>query len=323
MPQRIAIETWDPEYGVAATALADSGTAAEIDADIEVPAAGWQPISPPPVPVPARLVFVDGVRRIDAHAWLDDGSGPRQGILASYAAGTTVVEQRARIGPVEVRRQLFAPGDPQPFATRVGDYLPCGVVTEGAEALSASLQDELGKLEVEVATRVGEADLVVVDGPLYGHRHSSYTVGYIKTHRVQYLAALPAASRAIAALNAGERTPVFRFRTSWTRHSWYLRLPGPRVHAWSGVVRVESAPDATLAETQRLADCTSALLPRFASTPHKDPRAPQNLFPIAGLERQLRHRLGDPAFVHRALREAAHGGRRAAKPATADEATDA
>jgi hypothetical protein len=41
-----------------------------------------------------------------------------------------------------------------------------------------------------------------------------------------------------------------------------------------------------------------------ASEPHLDPRAPQNLVPIAALERELRRRLGDPAFVYRALREA-------------------
>ncbi|MEZ5258575.1 MAG: hypothetical protein R2705_17280 [Ilumatobacteraceae bacterium] len=44
-------------------------------------------------------------------------------------------------------------------------------------------------------------------------------------------------------------------------------------------------------------DLVSALLPRFASVPHKDRRAPQNLAPIAGLERQLRRRLGDPALL--------------------------
>ena len=43
---------------------------------------------------------------------------------------------------------------------------------------------------------------------------------------------------------------------------------------------------------------------------HKDPCAPQNLVHIGGLERQLRHRLGDQQLLYRALREAA---RRAAK----------
>jgi hypothetical protein len=56
----------------------------------------------------------------------------------------------------------------------------------------------------------------------------------------------------------------------------------------------------------RLADRTAAVLPLVASEPHLDPRAPQNLVPIAALERQLRHRMGDRGLVYRALREAVH-----------------
>ena len=62
----------------------------------------------------------------------------------------------------------------------------------------------------------------------------------------------------------------------------------------------------------RLADLTARLLPPLASTPHKDPRAPQNLVPIGGLERELRHRLGDQQLLYRALRAAAAGGAGAA-----------
>ena len=64
--------------------------------------------------------------------------------------------------------------------------------------------------------------------------------------------------------------------------------------------------DGEVGAARRLADQLTARLPRFASRPHKDSRAPQNLYPIAGLERELRRRLGDPAFVERALRVAAH-----------------
>jgi hypothetical protein len=39
-----------------------------------------------------------------------------------------------------------------------------------------------------------------------------------------------------------------------------------------------------------------------ASEAHLDPRAPQNLVPIAALERHLRHRMGDQGLVYRALR---------------------
>ena len=51
-----------------------------------------------------------------------------------------------------------------------------------------------------------------------------------------------------------------------------------------------------------LADRTAVTLPCFASAAHKDGRAPQNLYPIAGLERGLRHRLGDGKYLYRQLR---------------------
>jgi hypothetical protein len=60
-----------------------------------------------------------------------------------------------------------------------------------------------------------------------------------------------------------------------------------------------TAPDAA-----RIASRVSATLPRYASARHKDPRAPQNLYPIGGLERDLRHRLGDKERAMRALRVA-------------------
>jgi hypothetical protein len=47
------------------------------------------------------------------------------------------------------------------------------------------------------------------------------------------------------------------------------------------------------------------VLPRYASAEYKDTRAPQNLYPIAGLERELRRRLGDQRLLYRALRVAA------------------
>ena len=68
------------------------------------------------------------------------------------------------------------------------------------------------------------------------------------------------------------------------------------------MVRCEIAADAPIDEAIRLADTVAAVLPRFASEPHKDPRAPQNLYPIAGLERTLRRRLGDPNLMERAIR---------------------
>lgn len=65
----------------------------------------------------------------------------------------------------------------------------------------------------------------------------------------------------------------------------------------ASVVRCECADDIPVAQ--------AVALPRFASEPHKDGRAPQNLYPIAGLERELRHRMGDQGVLYRHLRKAA------------------
>ena len=109
-------------------------------------------------------------------------------------------------------------------------------------------------------------------------------------------------------LGDGERTPLVLIgdRGPWSRWSWYLRLPGPRSHPLSGVVRCELPGTGLGVATPSPAPTSvSACLPRFASRPHKDARAPQNLTPIAGLEHRLRHLLGDPVLLERSLRVAA------------------
>jgi hypothetical protein len=60
-----------------------------------------------------------------------------------------------------------------------------------------------------------------------------------------------------------------------------------------------------VSDAARLAHVVTASLPRYASARHKDPRAPQNLYPIGGLERELRRRLGDSDLAVRALKIAA------------------
>ena len=145
-------------------------------------------------------------------------------------------------------------------------------------------------------------DLLVVDGPLRGRTHLDRVVGYIKTHHASYLPAEQAA--VVTALRPGQRTPAFTMGTSWRRSSWYLRLPAAPGVPWSGVVRLECSADLPRPRVAELADLTARLLPRFASAPHKDPRAPQNLVPIGGLERELRRRLGDEQLLYRSLRAA-------------------
>jgi hypothetical protein len=98
---------------------------------------------------------------------------------------------------------------------------------------------------------------------------------------------------------------LFLTTTAWSRYSWYLRLPGPTDHPWASVVRCEVPADLGTEAATNLADRVTLTLPRFASHGHKDPRAPQNLYPIGGLERALRRRLGDQGLLYRSLRVAA------------------
>ena len=69
----------------------------------------------------------------------------------------------------------------------------------------------------------------------------------------------------------------------------------------TGIVRLEAATALGLAETVRLADAATRVLPRYATRIGRDPRAPQNLYPVAALESKLHHRLGDLALVRRGL----------------------
>ncbi len=63
---RFAIETWAPEYG-AATDPELPETGATVDAEIERDLDGWAPITPPSLgEAPKRILFTDGVRRVDA-----------------------------------------------------------------------------------------------------------------------------------------------------------------------------------------------------------------------------------------------------------------
>jgi hypothetical protein len=309
------VDPWDPGYGLAfaeeaaAEGLAESS--AQLNLDLETPAARWRPLDPDPgAPLPGTVLFADGVRRIDARIWVHNASPqPGAGIAASYAAGLVACDGTARVVDVAVERGLFtAAAEATDIITKTARYPVRMAEGPGLDQLSLALQQRLTDAEVRLAVAFrarhpGDDDLLVVDGPLRGRTHLDRTVGYIKTHHAAYLPAEQAA--VVGILAPGQRTPAFIMGTSWRRGSWYLRLPGAPGVPWSGVVRLECSADLPSAQVSRLADLTARLLPPLASAPHKDPRAPQNLVPIGGLERELRRRLGDQQFLYRALRAAA------------------
>jgi hypothetical protein len=389
---RFSVDAWDPAYGTNLELEDFLGeSTARVEVNVELPASQWRPVDPDPGrAVPAALLFVDGVRRIEARVWieedpLDGGSLPEASaaLCASYAAGVVCCcGQQAHIVLVETRRGLFTVAPrAESIATWAGEYTACRTKAHPDRplpvTLSQALQRRLGDIEVQVAVAARASvaghgvpeggDLLVIDGPLHGRQHLPRAIGYIKSHRSTYLP--PPLNALVGTLRPGQRTPVFLIGTSWDRHTWYLRLPSAAYPSaaypggaspgagtpgagtpgagtpgagtpsaatsgaanpgaanpgatglagppWAGIVRIECSADLPVSEVTNLAALSQACLGRFASAEYKDTRAPQNLYPIAGLERELRRRLGDPRLLYRALRLSA---RAEAPPAPAPQ----
>jgi len=364
---RFSVDAWDVGYGTALAVTDDDlpASVARVETDVEIPAGQWAPIPVAgQVRHPSAVLFVDGVRRIDARVWIDDSPVPGDGgwpapgdggspapggvgaggiaatasmaVCASYAAGVVCCcgqpgRRQAHLLAAEMRRGLFMTSvHATDIHTRAGTYRARHTVGSDTVPLTMTLSNALQQAlaEIEIITALAaraalssaaehagpsscepgraEDDLLVIDGPLRNRTHLPRAMGLIKSHRAGYLPA--ELNQVVAALAAGQRTPVFLMGTSWERHAWYLRLPStPDVPGapWAGVVRCEAATDLSLPQLTALANLSQAVLCRYASVAYKDSRAPQNLVPIAGLENTLRHRLGDARVLYRALREAA------------------
>jgi hypothetical protein len=316
---RLWVDAWDPSYAAAADGDGDGGgpqqaSTAQLDTDIEVPAESWAPVPyPADLRAPDTVLLVDGVRRNDARVWTAEPDGSSYpGLAASYAAGVVRCELRrgaAVLAVAIVDRGLFTASPTAPALDCGQARYPVHQVEKGEpHELQQAVQGPLAELEARAATEArarleDRSDLLVIDGPLRGRAHLPRAIGYIKTHRRQYLP--PELTRVVTGLAPGQRSPVFRLGTSWHRYSWYLRLPGATGAPWSGLVRAECSIELATPAAVALADLSVVTLPRFAATAYKDPRAPQNLVPIAGLEQRLRGRLGDARLLHRALTRAA------------------
>jgi hypothetical protein len=345
---RFSVDAWDVSYGTALDVAEEdlARSKARVETSVETPPSQWAPIpAADDQPAPSAVLFVDGVRRIDARVWIDDALPPgtppagqaataSMAVCASYAAGVVCCcgepgRRQAHLLAADIRRGLFtvaphATDIPTPAGTYRAWHTPASDSLPLTMTLSNALQRALGQIEVSTAVAARAAlasaaehagsalpernddDLLVIDGPLQNRAHLPRTIGLIKTHRAGYLPA--ELNQVVAALTARQRTPVFLMGTSWERHAWYLRLPSvPDLPGapWAGVVRCEAAADLSPAKVIALASLSQTVLSRYASVAYKDARAPQNLVPIAGLENTLRHRLGDARLLYRALRGAA------------------
>ena len=306
---RIFVEGWSPEYG--APLDPDEALApAEGSVDTSIETEDWAPRDGVDDAV-ARIAFVDGVRRVDARLTLDDPSGPVPGICGTFAVGAAIWDRGSRRSWITEERvgrwAVLAGGRAETFPVVALDppYATATTPDSDPAGLVRTLHTKMRTAEGHVATALASGCFVVADGPL-NELAPVPAVGSIKSHRVTYLP--PEQNVVIAELAPGQRTPLFTIaadRPDVCRYSWYVRLAMLRGgHSWTGVVRCEASGKLPKDDVRTIADRTAAILPIVGSEPHIDPRAPQNLVPIGALERELRHRMGDPGLVYRALRYA-------------------
>jgi hypothetical protein len=306
---QLFVEGWAPEYGSPIDtddALADE---AKVDESVEI-GGTWAPLSGSDDGT-AVVAFVDGVRRIDARLTLDEPEGPVPGICGSYAVGAVIwdrIAAESQLSELHVGRlAVFGGGRgvPIPVISDQLAYRSESVPETDPGFLIQRFHGAMRKAEAVLSEKLAQGGLfVVADGPI-NDLSATEKVGYIKSHRAPYLSVERAP--VVGRLRAGERTPLFLIGRggAYPRYSWYQRLANlPGGHSWSGVVRCEVSSALPLERARDVADRTAGILPQVGSEPHLDPRAPQNLIPIAALERQLRRRLGDPGIVYRALRSA-------------------
>jgi hypothetical protein len=311
----ITLEPWSADYGFAIDLddedEPDDGASRDIDPFVETD--DWSAgIMPAPLPFPDAIAFIDGVQRIESWAFVDDGEALADAALASVAAGVVVSEAgHSEVRQFQTSRLLAVSGAVESenlVIESAGSYFVFEVecsVQPGRRAVAQAIAIRRRNLEQALIQQTLQTcPLVFADGRLdHPGPSRNRLVGIAKTLHQLYVTGPQRAL--VARLGAGDRTPLYLIKDSWgERYSWFLRLPYTRAihHSYAGIVRLETPATSTVAPVD-VADMVSHNLPRFASRPEHDPRAPQNLLPVGALEKRLRHELGDSRYVRRLIED--------------------
>lgn len=314
---KLKADPWNPGYGAGAEAPFEAEpTEVVVDTAVETP--DWTaPLSPEPCPH-EPLTFVDGVMRIDLRVLAQDGDCRAWGLLGSYAAGGVRCAGRAAfVDEPYIGRVMVLGGKmtSPPLEVTVGAaalaYETRSVSVDAPGEQRRTLQRLMLEAEQRTAMQLAtEGRLVFADGPLHMKTAGELpVVGVVKRMVTAYLEGPQAAL--LPRLVPGQRSPLFALGNGVIdRFAWYQRLiPSNGLwHELAGLVRCEVRMEMGVVEARRVADRTACMLPNFAGRPGVDPRAPQNLTPVGALEGRLRHLLGHPIVIRRALQALLAGG---------------
>ena len=308
---RVRIDPWEVDYGdQTPLAALDEHSDMQVDHELEVSDADWHAITPAGDPAPReRVVFIDGVRRLEARVQIRQGQQIVYGGFGSFAVGAVEVENSsASFGARRVERiAVLGAGEcfPAPIQIRSNlIYQPHSTNNANVDAPLRQIQELMRRAEANLASDLCRHDtLTIVDGRLgFEPEPRGVALGYIKRIHELYLPGkfIPF----LASLPAGSRTPIFSIQTAksgFARYSWFQRLaePDPGATEMHGIVRLEVSASVGIDAARDLANAAAAWLPRTAPTRSRDPRSPQNLLPIGALEQKLRVELGDARLFRR------------------------
>ena len=298
---RWRLEAWNPDYALPQVGFEESEPTVEVNTELETP---WQPIACQPQNWPV-LFFVDGRQRIDAVIANPKG---KRALLVTVVAGALVRDDAGirLAGLPWVRRYALHTGEfDQSIQIGSFEYRPYEIEARDLREMAKQVNGVMRRLEAEFAATL-EGGLVIGDGPIFATQHTPNSmIGYAKTMWQRYL---PNDKESlIFQLKEHQRTPIFHIPASGRRtlelYSWYLRLPinpGTPFHSGAGLLRVET-PLCDFNQAKYRADLSLELLCSLASSPARDPRAPQNLIPVGGLEMLLGRYMGQAEVVRRRI----------------------
>lgn len=316
------LEPWGNDYQPPIDIEELPQSASEVDATVEE--ADWSKFCKhrQEPDLPQRLVFIDGRRRIDAALVGGSGNTVNYGVFGTIAVGAVVVDRTSHTATCEnltIRRVLGFGGNreapkthiPCPFGSGAElVYEPTKPYLENNPEIRKNLvQNAMLKAEATLASQqyATQPDTLVIRDGRLPYNSPTFTLGYVKTMHKNYLSEKHAAL--LWELKPGERSPIFLIkeqnRPNW---SWYLKSGNFQTnsqrfgyHDLHGVVRLELSNENPLETAVHIADQSTYLIPEYASHPYKDPRAPQNLTPVGGLERELGRHMGDANLIKRRL----------------------
>lgn len=308
-PDRIGVEPFDVGYGAGYDVFEESPY--DLECELVEDAGTFRAHVPIEVERPNRVAFVDGTMRTDARLTRTEASGETVSGLAGCWAAEAVLSTAGMplsIGRVTLgRATIFGGGQVVRLPARDDGWCWEALAVEERDPrdVRRRLQRCMRQTEGHIAEELcNEGWVTIVDGPLHSIRRSRGVpiIGYVKTHHRRMLA--QEHWKRVPELSLGERSGLFAIGDDV--YGSYLRIgdAGPWAGPWSGIVRIEVPSGAGREEAIEVLARAAALLPAYASVPHRDARAPVNLTPVSGLERHLHRLQGNPRLALRAVREA-------------------